>query len=146
MGPDANTPGTGMLDERLRSTIGRLYRRFRNERDDGTLGDKALEVLTLLYKNGPRTLTELSEWDDVSPASMSETVARLTSAGYAERSPDPSDRRKVLITATADGGRLAAAARDKRNAWLAGRLGALAPEDRRILERACDLLDDIAKP
>jgi len=146
MGVDANTNRDGALDERLRSAIGRLYRRFRNERDDGALGDKALEVLTLLHKNGARTLSELSEWDDVSAASMSETVGRLTSAGYAERSRDPSDGRKILITATPEGGRVAAAARDKRHAWLAGRLDALTPEDRVILERACDLLDRIARP
>lgn len=145
MGSDANTDAV-TLEERLRSAIGRLYRRFRSERDDGALGDKALEVLTLLHKSGPRTLSELSQWDDVSPASMSETVGRLTSAGYAERSTDPADRRKVLIAATAEGGRLAGAAREKRRAWLAGWLDSLSPDDRLILERACELLDEIARP
>jgi DNA-binding MarR family transcriptional regulator len=37
---------------------------------------------------------------------MSQTVNRLTSAGYAVRSRDPDDRRKVLFSATEEGDRL----------------------------------------
>jgi DNA-binding MarR family transcriptional regulator len=62
----------------------------------------------------PQTLTELSEHDRVSPASMSQTVNRLTSAGYAVRTRDPSDGRKVLFSATAEGDELAGAARAQR--------------------------------
>src|ERR1700734_761189 len=87
------------LGSEVRSAIGRLYRRFRSERPEGGLGDGALEVLTHLHKHGPQTLTELSEHDRVSPASMSQTVNRLTSAGYAVRAREPHDRRKVLCSA-----------------------------------------------
>src|SRR4051794_32064055 len=113
------------LGFQVRSVVGRLYRRFRGERPEGGLGDAALEVLTRLHKHGPHTLTQLSEHDRVSPASMSQTVNRLTSAGYAVRSRDPEDRRKVLFSATAEGDQLAGAARAQRNAWLDGRLQAL---------------------
>src|ERR1019366_4736759 len=81
------------LGGQVRSTIGRLYRRFRSERPEGTLGDTALEVLTRLHKNGPQTLTQLSEHDHVAPASMSQSVNRLTSAGYAIRTPSGGSRR-----------------------------------------------------
>src|ERR1700728_4225798 len=81
------------LGGQVRAAIGRLYRRFRSERPEGSLGDGALEVLTRLHKHGPQTLTELSEHDRVSPASMSQTVNRLTSAGYAVRARDPGDGR-----------------------------------------------------
>src|SRR5438128_4284363 len=105
MGSDATGEYANVVDEaglggQLRSTVGRLYRRFRSERPEGSLGDTALEVLTRLHKNGPQTLTELSEYDHVAPASMSQTVNRLTSAGYAIRTPDPNDRRKVLFSTT----------------------------------------------
>jgi len=102
------------LGSQVRSAIGRLYRRFRSERPEGGLGDAALAVLTRLHKSGPQTLTELSEHDRVSPASMSQTVNRLTSAGYAVRTRDPGDRRKVLFSATAEGDELASAARGNR--------------------------------
>src|SRR5215469_4585377 len=106
------------LGGQLRSAVGRLYRRFRSERPEGSLGDAALAVLTRLHKHGPQTLTELSEHDRVSPASMSQTVNRLTAAGYAVRTRDPDDGRKVLFSTTAEGDELASAARAQRNAWL----------------------------
>ena len=132
------------LGAQLRSAVGRLYRRFRSERPEGGLGDAALGVLTHLHKRGPQSLTELSEHDRVSPASMSQTVNRLTSSGYAVRTGDPDDRRKVLFSATAEGDELASAARAQRNAWLDQRLAALSAEDRAVIARATDLLSAIA--
>lgn len=132
------------LGGQVRSAVGRLYRRFRSERPEGSLGDAALAVLTRLHKHGPQTLTELSEHDRVSPASMSQTVNRLTSAGYAVRTRDPDDRRKVLLSATAEGDELASATRAQRNAWLDQRLQALSAEDRAVIARATALLSSIA--
>ncbi|BAX93171.1 MarR family winged helix-turn-helix transcriptional regulator [Mycobacterium shigaense] len=132
------------LGGQVRSAVGRLYRRFRSERPEGGLGDAALAVLTSIHKRGPQTLTELSENDRVSPASMSQTVNRLTSAGYAVRSPDPRDGRKVLFSATAEGHKVAGAARAQRNAWLDGQLQALSAEERAIIARAAALFVRIA--
>lgn len=132
------------LGTQVRSAIGRLYRRFRSERPEGGLGDAALEVLTRLHKHGSQTLTELSEYDRVSPASMSQTVNRLTSAGYAVRTRDRDDRRKVLFSTTAEGEELVSAARAQRNAWLDQRLQALSAEDRAIIARATELIASIA--
>jgi len=139
----AEAEGTD-LGGQVRSAVGRLYRRFRSERPDGSLGDTALAVLTRLHKHGPQTLTELSEHDRVSPASMSQTVNRLTSAGYAVRTRDPDDRRKVLFSTTAEGDELASAARAQRNAWLDQRLQALSAEDRAVIARATALLSRLA--
>jgi DNA-binding MarR family transcriptional regulator len=132
------------LGGQLRSAVGRLYRRFRSERPEGGLGDAALAVLTHLHKHGPQTLTELSDHDRVSPASMSQTVNRLTSAGYAVRTRDPGDGRKVLFSATAGGDELARATRAQRNAWLDEQLHALSAEDRAVIARATALLSSIA--
>src|ERR1700689_2461447 len=132
------------LGGQVRSAVGRLCRRFRSERAEGSLGDAALAVLSRLHKHGPQTLTELSEHDRVSPASMSQTVNRLTSAGYAVRTRDPDDRRKVLFSTTAEGDELASATRAQRNAWLDQRLQALSAEDRAVIGRATALLADIA--
>jgi DNA-binding MarR family transcriptional regulator len=132
------------LGGQVRSAVGRIYRRFRSERPEGELGDSALDVLTYLHKHGPQTLTELSEQARVSPASMSQTVNRLTSSGYAVRTRDPGDGRKVLFSATGEGDELASAARAQRNAWLDEQLHALSAEDRAVLARAAALLNSIA--
>jgi DNA-binding MarR family transcriptional regulator len=132
------------LGGQVRSTVGRLYRRFRSERPEGSLGDAALDVLTWLHKNGPQTLTELSEYSQVAPASMSQSVNRLTSAGYAVRTPDPSDGRKVLFSPTPEGAELARATRSQRDAWLDAQLRTLSPEDRNAIAHACSLLASIA--
>lgn len=146
MQSDANedrSPDAG-LSGQVRTAVGRLYRRFRSERPEGSLGDAALDVLTYLHKRGPQTLTQLSEHDRVSPASMSQTVNRLTSSGYAVRTRDPRDGRRVLFTATEEGDALARAARAQRSTWLEERLAALSPEDRAVIARAAALLDQIA--
>ncbi|WP_445165582.1 MarR family winged helix-turn-helix transcriptional regulator [Mycolicibacterium sp. Dal123E01] len=140
--PDDEEPTLGA---QVRSTVGRLYRRFRSERPEGSLGDAALEVLVRLHKHGPQTLTELSTHDRVAPASMSQSVNRLTSAGYATRTADPNDGRKVLFSTTAIGAELAAATRNQRNAWLDEQLHALGSDDRAAIARACALLSAIAE-
>lgn len=134
-------PGLGA---QVRSTVGRLYRRFRSERPEGGLGDAALDVLNWLHKAGPQTLTELSEVAQVAPASMSQSVNRLTSAAYVVRTPDPTDRRKVLFRTTPEGARLAERTRAQRDAWLEGRLEALSLEDQRVIARACAILATIS--
>lgn len=85
-----------------------------------------------------------SERAQVAPASMSQSVNRLTSAGYAVRTPDPTDRRKVLFHTTAAGAELAAATLTHRNAWLDARIGALSARDQNAIARACALLSEIA--
>ncbi|MET9361821.1 MarR family transcriptional regulator [Streptomyces sp. NPDC006632] len=132
------------LGGQVRSAVWSLFRRFRSERPDGELGDVALDVLVHLHKRGPQTLTALSERGGVSPASMSQTVNRLTSAGYAVRSRDADDRRRVLFSVTEEGDRLGGAAQARRNAWLDARLDALDAEDRAVIARAAALFAAIA--
>ncbi|MFB7715093.1 MarR family winged helix-turn-helix transcriptional regulator [Streptomyces sp. NPDC056105] len=145
METDARDDGGDDLGAEVRAAVGLLYRRFRSERPAGELGDVALEVLTYLHKRGPQTLTRLSEVGRVAPASMSQTVNRLTAAGYAVRTPDPTDGRKVLFAPTPEGHTVAGDAMATRNAWLDGRLRALSAEDRAVISRAAALLASIAE-
>jgi len=126
------------------TAVARLYRRFRSERIDGDLGDSAMTILSLLYKDGPQTLKALSDHDRVTPASMSQTVNRLTSAGYAVREPDPEDGRRVLFRTTPAGDALVAQARAKRHAWFEAQLQELGADDLVLLGRAAAILRTIA--
>jgi DNA-binding MarR family transcriptional regulator len=65
-------------------------------------------------------------------------------AGYAVRSRDSGDGRKVLFSATTEGDELASAVRAQRNAWLDEQLRALSAEDCAVIARATALLSSIA--
>lgn len=124
--------------------MSRFYRRVRSQLAAGELGETALTVLTRLDDEGPQTLTALSQAFQVTLASMSQTVNRLTEAGYAVRSPDPDDGRRVRLAATPAGSRLARDSRARRHAWLQARVATLGPDDRAALARAAALLSAIA--
>jgi DNA-binding MarR family transcriptional regulator len=141
--PSADTQLSELRLE-VSTAVARLYRRFRSERIGGDLGDAAMTVLTLLYKDGPQTLRALSDHERVTPASMSQTVNRLTSAGYAVRESDPADGRRVLFRVTDAGDALVSADRARRHAWFEARLRALRPDDREVLRRAAGILREIA--
>lgn len=59
-------------------------------------------TLNVVPKDG-MTLSELARKLNLSAATLNETVNSLVERGFAVRSPDPGDARKVIITATAQG-------------------------------------------
>ncbi|MDM4761746.1 MarR family transcriptional regulator [Galbitalea sp. SE-J8] len=133
------------LGTSVRTAIGRIYRRIRASRPEGELGDAAFWVLSHLHRAGPQSLGALAERERVTPAAMSQTVNRLTSAGYAERRPDPDDGRRVMFHVTEEGARLAGAARAERTAWLESKLDELDDADRAALARAAEILQRWAR-
>jgi len=135
---------TAELSREVRGAVGRLYRRFRSRRGSGELGDAATGVLAFLQRTGPCTLTELADRDRVTPATMSQIVNRLARSGYVERSADPDDGRKVLLSATEVGAARAVADRAEREAWFNPLLDELGPEDRAVLAHAARLLQHLA--
>ena len=145
MGDETTSDETRRLGIELRGAIVQLYSRFRSVRPNGEIGDAALWALTQLEKRGPLALTELSMTAHVTPGSMSQTVNRLTEGGYAVRSRDPGDGRRVLFTATPLGRELVADARSRRHGWLNAHLDALDPVDRETLARAATILRVIAE-
>lgn len=133
------------LGASIRSAVAKLYRRFRIERGDGDLGDVASEVLAVLCKTGPQTLKGLSDFQRVTPASMSQVVNRLTSAGYARRDADPEDGRRVIFSATDAGRELFLADRALRHAWFDAQLVGLSEPDRAAVLRVATILSEIAE-
>ncbi|WP_019201065.1 MarR family winged helix-turn-helix transcriptional regulator [Tsukamurella sp. 1534] len=64
----------------------------------------AYTALFALVNDGPMRSSVLAETIHTDPSTASRYVTTLTTLGYAERSPDPSDRRAALVAAT-DAGR-----------------------------------------
>src|SRR5262249_57973273 len=81
----------------LRIVLGQLVRRLRVEHrlplSHGT-------VLARLEREGPETTSSLAVAERVRHPSMAQTVADLEGEAFVSRTPDPVDRRQVLIAIT----------------------------------------------
>jgi DNA-binding MarR family transcriptional regulator len=122
----------------------RLSRRIRSEKAAGDLSDGQYSVLALVFREGPKTLGELSAFEKVTPPSMNRTVNKLESAGYVVRQASADDRRKVLFVATDAGRELVKETRRRRDAWLDRRLAKLPPETRALLADAAEVIRELA--
>jgi DNA-binding MarR family transcriptional regulator len=121
----------------LRIVLGQLIRRLRAE---NTFPISQGAVLARLDREGPQTTSGLATAERVRPQSMAQTVAELQAAGLVSRTPDPADRRQVLIALTAQGRETLAADRRRREGWLAEAMARLTPDEQETLIRAVPLL------
>jgi DNA-binding MarR family transcriptional regulator len=138
------TLAPGALAAELRVAVGRSARRIRAERSDLDLSDTQLSVLFVLEREGPTTPGELADHEHVQPPTMTRVVNCLADRGLVERSDHPSDRRQVLVAITDAGRHEIRETRRRRDAWLAGRLAGLTPDERAVLAAASTLLGRIA--
>ena len=127
---------------RLRVALARLARRLRQEAmavDDVTPSQvSAMASLGLL---GRATLGELAVAERVQPPSMTRIVAKLEESGFVSRTVDPTDRRFVRVELTAAGEEFLERSRTRRDAYLAGRVAGLDPDDRALLIDALPILE-----
>jgi DNA-binding MarR family transcriptional regulator len=81
---------------------------------------------------------------------MSTQVEKLVRAGYVERTPSESDRRRVGLGLTEEGRRLLRRVRSRRTVWLAERLGKLTEAELAALAASVEplalLLDEDERP
>lgn len=93
----------------------------------------ALSVLDELDRGGPRRISVLTALERTSQPGMTGIVGRLESAGLVSRSPDPTDGRAVLVSATRAGRAYVAERHAARAAFVADRITTLSDDDRRAL-------------
>ena len=137
-------PGADELGVDLRRAVARFYRRLKAERADDQLSDTQGAVLSLIVRDGPQTITALSESERVTPPSMNQIVNALVARGYVERQRVNSDRRQVLVSATAAGTEVARATIRRRHEWLHGQLEGLTPDELDALARAAVIMRRMA--
>src|SRR5581483_11151566 len=99
----------------LRAVLGQLLRRLRTENSRPT---SQLSVLGRLDRGGPQTTSGLAAAEHMRPQSMAEIVADLKEDGLVERTPDPADRRQVLVGLTQEGRDFLRRERRRREDWL----------------------------
>ena len=141
----APAPGPSALADQLHSAAIHLLRRVRREDARTGVGPAQLSALSVLVFAGPMTLKRLAAAEQVKPPTMSRTIAALERSGLARRRPDPGDRRSVLLRASARGTALLQRGRRRRIAVLAKPLRKTSPADRRLLARAADLMESLAR-
>lgn len=93
-------PDTSATAAELRVVVGQLVRRFREDR---TLPQPQLGALLWIWRQGPKTTSQLAALERVRPQSMAATVAQAEAAGLVARTPDPADGRQSLVALTAAG-------------------------------------------
>jgi len=129
----------------LRDAIGRLGRRMRAERAPSDLSLGQWAALRTLESHRPMTPSELAGHEKVQPPSMTKILAALESHGYVTRTPDPVDRRQVVVAANAAGRELLADDRRRKDKWLSQRLATLEPDERAALAAALPVLEKLSR-
>jgi DNA-binding MarR family transcriptional regulator len=134
----------------LRISVSRLARRLRVERlvpelAEPVLSDTQLAALATLERHGAMTPGELAEHEKVQPPSMTRVIAALADWDLVTRSPDPTDRRQVILSVTSTGRELVQQVRRRREAWLARRLAELTPPERAALLAAAPILEKLSQ-
>jgi DNA-binding MarR family transcriptional regulator len=132
------------LASRLRLDISRMARRLRQEAG-AELTPSQTAALATIEQHGPLTPSELATRERVQRPTATRVLAFLEDAGHVTRAADPSDRRCSLVTISAQGRALLAAARNRKDAYLSQRLEALSEEDRAALHRAAAILERMLK-
>ena len=82
---------------RLHSASIRLLRALRREDDGSGLSAPRLSALSYIVVEGPVSLAELAEAEQVRPPTMSRIVDALVDRGLVTRVVEPRDRRSVRI-------------------------------------------------
>ncbi|MFF9471078.1 MarR family winged helix-turn-helix transcriptional regulator [Streptomyces roseolus] len=97
-------------------------------------------MMMRLWDGGAARQSELIQSLGLDPSTVTKMLQRLEQCGYVRRSPDPADRRAVLVEATEEGKALRAGV---ENAWSdleAGSLAGLDPAERAELARLLGVL------
>jgi len=132
---------------RLRASIARLARRLRPTAAGAAAGltPTRISVLFTIARRGPIRLAELAEEEGLNPTMLSRVIADFADSGLVTRACDPGDRRAALVEATADGRKLCERMRAERTDVLEVALASLEADDRRAVEQALPVLEQLAQ-
>src|SRR3954447_511453 len=134
--------GTADLGDLLMRAARTLRRRWRSVLAPWDLSSHQARALAVVGKEDGVRLTDLAEALHIAPRSATEVADGLQERGLVERTPDPGDRRAVILRPTDEGRRVRAeidAARTQDSAELFARLPAA---DRTELARILQSLAD----
>ncbi|MGK4585101.1 MarR family winged helix-turn-helix transcriptional regulator [Kitasatospora sp. HPMI-4] len=131
------------LDFAIRRLRGRI--RAESGVDAEGLSRPQLTALYRVVHEGPVTTSELAATEYMRPQSMKQTLLGLEQSGLIQRSPDPADGRRVLLSGTPRGRELVTQLLGLHARWLSEAIaGELKPEEQETLAAAVRLIERLA--
>jgi DNA-binding MarR family transcriptional regulator len=121
-----------------------LIRRQVRKQGPMDLSVSQISALATVVRLGPLGVGQLAEAEVLPSPAVTRLADRLEEAGWITRRPNPADRRGVLLEATQAGKDLMSQRERAADAWLASRLATLSPEDRAAVQRAIEVLEELA--
>ena len=144
---DGITESSAAAARELRVVVGRLRRQLRGLAIEGDLTPSQTAVLTRLWKEGDSSASALAGAERIRPQSMAAIVAALIERGLIERTPDPEDGRRQMISLTGAGRQRAESNRQVREEWLARAIhDRYSESERRTILDALALLERLTEP
>jgi DNA-binding MarR family transcriptional regulator len=129
----------------IRGTLAALYRRIRQTKQIGELTLPESSALSRLRQTGPTTAATLAKLEQISPQSIGVTVAALEAKGLIQRSADPADGRRVILSLTSAGDATVEARRSARDQQFTRALSALSADERAQLLEVMPLLERLVE-
>ncbi|AYJ48419.1 MarR family winged helix-turn-helix transcriptional regulator [Rhodococcus sp. P1Y] len=131
----------------LREAVLALTRRLRRQRPQHYLTPSQMQILGDVERSGGSSApVDLAALQGVRIQSLTSNLNALETEGYVTRSPDPGDRRRLLIRITGSGTELVAADRRQRDSWLAQAMESeLSQLERDVLHLAAPILWKLAQ-
>ena len=129
----------------IHGTLAVLYRRIRQTKQIGELTLPESSALSRLQHGGPMTAATLARLEQISPQSIGVTVASLEAKGLVQRSADPADGRRVILSLTSAGDATVEARRSARNQQFTRALSALSADERAQLLAVMPVLARLAE-
>jgi DNA-binding MarR family transcriptional regulator len=133
---------TGELGELLMRVARTQRRRWREALAPWDLSPHQARALRVVSERDGVRLSDLAEALHIAPRSATEVADGLQQRGLVERTPDPGDRRAVLLRLTAEGRRVRAEVGRARAADNEELLSRLSADDRATLTRLLTALLD----
>ncbi|MGQ0482886.1 MAG: MarR family winged helix-turn-helix transcriptional regulator [Pseudonocardia sp.] len=109
--------------------------RVRMAREVLGIGVNEIVACSYIALSGPRTPSEIADRLRITTASVTELIDRLERAGLVSRGRHPSDRRKLLITLTADGRRKSLLIQERFTGLLTRAATGLSLDERHVVLR-----------
>ena len=136
---------TDVLATKLRPVLTRLVRKLRKlSPADTQLSQSERSVLVLLEQNGELLSAKLAVMEKITPQSMGQIINHLSALNLIDKKVSPTDKRKILLSISAQGAKMIQQVRNERDEWLSKALRqTCTPAEQQLLLQAIDSLNKL---